>query len=213
MFGRLTLPALLLAMSAPALAQDATADLKATADAPSVVAELSGPDGCSVQLGDPNNWKLICIGTAAYDFNETDDIKDATRAATLDAKAALARFLKEKISTTESIEKMASKKASQATGQDRNVSKTSMETQLLTIKSSADAIITGVIVLEDEQIWNGKSGTVRVKLGQSQKTMALAGQAGRANAAAASSGSNPGTAGSTTGSAPTHTSRKSDSDF
>ncbi len=207
-----TAAAVLLPLSA--LAADATSELKATADSGPVEEELKGPDGCSVQLGDPTNWKLVCLGTAPYDFNDADEIKDATRAATLDAKAALTRFLNEKLSTTESIEKVVSKQAAQATGQGRNVSKASMTTQVTTIKSSADAILRGVIVLESEQLWRGNQGTVRIKIGQSQKTIAVAGQFAVDNARSPGTG----TQGAQEGNAPAdpgpaHTVRKSGSDF
>lgn len=196
-----------------AQAADATSELKATADSGPVEEDLKGPDGCSVQLGDPANWKLVCLGTAPYDFNDADEIKDATRAATLDAKAALARFLNEKLSTTESIEKVVSKQAAQATGQGRNVSKASMTTQVTTIKSSADAIMRGVIVIESEQLWSGSQGTVRIKIGQSQKTIAVAGQFAAENARppGASAQGAAGTAPADPG--PTHTVRTSGSDF
>lgn len=204
---------LLFAVPVGAWAQDGQAELKATADSGPVEEELKGPDGCSVQLGDPSNWKLICLGTAPYDFNDADEIKDATRAATLDAKAALTKFLKETLTTEESIEKVVSKQAAQATGQGRNVSKTAMTTQVTVIRSSADAILRGVIVLESEQLWQGTSGTVRIKLGQSQKTIAIAGAFAAENArAGGTQGAQQGqTAPEQTG--PTHTVRKSGSDF
>ena len=209
----LTLLTLSLLLSTRARAEDGQAELKATADSGPVEEDLKGPDGCSVQLGDPSNWKLVCMGTATYDFNDADEIKDATREATLDAKAALARFLKEKLTTEESIEKVVSKAATQSSGQARNVNKTSMKTQVTTIKSSADAILRGVIVLESEQLWQGNVGTVRVKIGQSQKTMAIAGRFAAENAAA---GGSTGGAGAQQGGevpGPTHTTRKSGSDF
>lgn len=212
MLRRLTLTMLLGLVSASARAEDGQAELKSTADSASVKEDLEGPDGCSVQLGDPSNWKLICVGTAAYDFNDSDEIKDATRAATLDAKAALARFLNEKLSTTESIDKVVTKQAAQATGQGRNVSKTSLQTQMTSIKSSADAIVRGVIVIESEQIWSGSTGTVRVKVGQSQKTIGVAGQFAHDNAAAGGSGTGNG-APAADDPGPAHTTRKSDSDF
>lgn len=203
---------LAMSLSLQAHSQDGQADLKATADSGPVEEDLKGPDGCSVQLGDPANWKLVCLGTAAYDFNDADEIKDATREATLDAKAALARFLKEKLTTEESIEKVVTKQANQASGQGRSVSKNSMKTQVTTIKSSADAILRGVIVLESEQIWQGSVGTVRVKIGQSQKTMAVAGQFAAENAATGAAGRAAGPQGVEVP-GPTHTTRKSGSDF
>lgn len=211
MFGRIAFTLAFAMMSTAAYAEDGPADLKAAAGTAGVKEDLAGPDGCSIQLADPANWKLICVGTAAYDFNDADEIKDATRASTLDAKAALARFLKERLSTTESIEKVVNKQVAQASGQGRNVSKSSMQTQITSIKSSADAIVRGVIVIETEQLWTGTTGTVRVKVGQSQKTINVAGAFASENAGTTSPGA--------TGTAPTvdpgpdHTTRKSDSDF
>jgi hypothetical protein len=200
------------ALLSSAHAEDGKEALKAAANSPTVKEELNGPDGCSVQLGDPENWKLICIGTGSYDFNDTDNIKDATQVATLEAKAAISKFLNEKISSQESIDKIVTKQASQNSGKDRKVAMTSMQTQMSSIKSSSDAIIQGVIVLESEQIWHGKTGTVRVKVGQSQKTMALASKFAKENAKAGA-GKGDGGNGNGVESSLEHTSRKSDSDF
>lgn len=164
--------AALMLISQVAFAQEA--ELKEAAAAPAVVAELGEPDGASIDLSNPNNWKIFSVGTGTFDFNDSDDIRDATQEAILNAKAAMAKYAKERISTDEQMDRMVEKKKAQSkkNGQESSsVSKESMKTTLTSIRNSASAILTGVITLEVKSKWYGDNGEVKVKLGQSQKTV------------------------------------------
>ena len=203
--------ATLLASSAFA---DGRAELDQAAAAADVVQELESPDGCSVKLNDPDNWKLICMGTATYDFNDEDERKDATREAQMDGKAAMAKFLNEKLTVSDSVEKIVEKKSKQSTGGDKKVSKNSVKTSISKIVNSADEILRGVIVLESTAKWMGNEGVVRIKLGQSEKTMAAAGHFRSQNRAPDKNRNSSGSdSGSGSSDAPSTRKRKSDSDF
>jgi len=196
--------------NSPLVAQAATPDTKASlqqaAAAPEVVKELEEPDGASFQWTEDGGWRLFGIGSATYDFNDPSDISDATQAAILEAKAALARYMKEKLKTDIVRNKASEKKRTQVTGTGKNVTKEEVETILDTITNSADALLRGVITLETNKIPNGdKGGTVRVKVVVSSKSQAMAEKVSREIGA----GGPPSGEGSTgTGSSPADSNKK-----
>ena len=59
------------------------------------------PDGAAIKLFPDGGYQITAVGTGVYDFNDPDDIKDARKEAEMRAKAAIAKFLKEDISTSE----------------------------------------------------------------------------------------------------------------
>ncbi len=140
------------------------------------------PDGASIKLFPDGGYQVISVGTGVYDFNDPDDIQDARKEATLRAKAAIAKFLKEDIATQEGMEQ-ASKKiknmSSDGTTQTTSVSKESVKTTMESIRNSANALLTGVVTLQDAKIPTaGKEGGVyKVMVGVSSKTVAAAGAA------------------------------------
>jgi hypothetical protein len=158
-------------------AQAAEAELEEAAKRPEVQEELEEPDGVSVEDLDTDNWKIFAMGTGTYEFNDAEERKDAVEEATLEAKAALAKFMKEELSAESSLDILAEResKKSKANG-ETNSSATSnrMKTSLTRIRNSANEILSGVIPLESTHKWDGNSGEVRVKIGQSEKTLAAA---------------------------------------
>ena len=206
---------LIMGVGSPALA-DGRAELDQAASGADVAQELESPDGCALKLNDPDNWKLICVGSASYDFNDEDERKDATREAVLDAKASMARFLNEKLTASDSVDKIVVKKSSQTKGGEKKVTKESVKVSISSMVSKADEILRGVLTLETNAKWNGDDGVVRVKIGQSEKTMAAAGhfrsQNRDSDKSRSTSGSGSG-ASSSSGEQPTSRKRKSDSDF
>ena len=137
------------------------------------------PDGAAIKLFPDGGYQITAVGTGTYDFNDPDDIKDARKEAEMRAKAAIAKFLKEDISSAEGMEE-ASKKvksvSSDGTTQSTSVSKTSVKTAMESIRNSASALLTGVVVLQDAKIPTpGKDGgTYKVMVGVSSKTTAAA---------------------------------------
>ena len=138
------------------------------------------PDGAAIKLFPDGGYQITAVGTGTYDFNDPDDIKDARKEAEMRAKAAIAKFLKEDISTSEGMEE-ASKKvksiSSDGQTQSTSVSKTSVKTAMESIRNSASALLTGVVVLQDAKIPSGNGGSYKVMVGVSSKTIAAAGAA------------------------------------
>ena len=135
------------------------------------------PDGAAIKLFPDGAYQITAVGTGVYDFNDPDDIKDARKEAEMRAKAAIAKFLKEDISTSEGMEE-ASKKvksvSSDGQTQKSSVSKTTVKTAMESIKNSASALLTGVVILQDAKIPSGNGGTYKVMVGVSSKTTAAA---------------------------------------
>lgn len=135
------------------------------------------PDGAAIKLFPDGAYQITAVGTGVYDFNDPDDIKDARKEAEMRAKAAIAKFLKEDIASSEGMEE-ASKKvksvSSDGQTQTSSVSKTTVKTAMESIKSSASALLTGVVVLQDAKIPSGNGGTYKVMVGVSSKTTAAA---------------------------------------
>lgn len=162
-------------------AQDAnTADLQKTASAPEVQKEFDQPDGAVIFMKPDGSFQILARGSGTYDFDDVDDVNDARKEGTLKAKAALAKFMKEKLSTEEAFAS-ASKKVKSITSdgqtQTANVTKESIKTNAQIIRNSADAILKGVITLKEQKIpRKGSSGEIQVTVGVSSKTLAAVGK-------------------------------------
>lgn len=153
------------------------------------------PDGAAIKLFPDGKYQITAVGTGVYDFNDPDDIKDARKDAEMRAKAAIAKFLKEDISTAEGMAEVSKKvKSVSSDGQTQStsVSKTSVKTAMESIRNSASALLTGVVVLQDTKIPNeGKAGgTYKVMVGVSSKTTLVANAAANGIAGAINSGEN-----------------------
>jgi len=196
-------------------------DLQEIAKRPEVQEELEEPDGVSVEDLDTDNWKIMAMGTGTYEFNDAEERKDATEEAILEAKAAMAKFAKERLAAESQLDILAereSKKSKSNGATDKSASTKRMKTTLTRIHNSADEILSGVLTLETTSKWDGDSGEVRVKIGQSEKSLAAAkkfkSRTGQAineadrDSAATASGSKP-----AAGSGPSTTKRKSKTAF
>ena len=154
--------------------QDANAELRKNASAPEIQQQLAQPDGVAIFLP-PDGFQIFARGTGTYDFDDVDERQDAMKEAVLKAKANLAKFMKEKITTEEAFAS-ASKKVKSITShgqtQTANVTKESVKTNAEIIRNSADAILKGVIVLKEQKIpHQGSSGEIQVTVGISSKTL------------------------------------------
>jgi hypothetical protein len=153
----------------------AVAELERVAKQPDVQAELAEPDGVSLQDLDVDNWKIIAIGTGTYEFNDAEERKDAVAEATLEAKAALAKFVRERIIAESQLDVLAereSRKAKENGATATSATTKRVKTSLTSIRDSADQVLSGFITLETKTTWNGESGVARVTIGQSDKTLA-----------------------------------------
>lgn len=165
----------LLALVATSYAQDP--QLTATASAPAVQQELSSPDGVAITRDADGSWKIFARGTATYDFNDPDEIRDAAALAQQRAKAALSKFLKESITSSDAVDRISKKTknvSSDGKTQQATVKKEDVTVMTESIRSYSEAILTGVIVLSQEKVPHGSGGEIQVTIGQSSKTLAAA---------------------------------------
>ena len=202
----LTLCFAMLALFA-AQAQDGKAELLQSVQKQGVAQDLeTAPDGVTIRMLPDGGFQIFAIGTGTYDFDDVDDIMDAQKEATMKAKANLAKFMNESISTDEKLEEMSAKvkKVSSENGTtSSSVEKVSAKQTLNTIRSSSAALLKGVIVLSTSKTpGKGTSGTFRVLVGVSSKTLAAVGKlvertaaAGNASAAPAASAASTASAG------------------
>lgn len=167
---------LLSVASAALFAQNGKQELLQTVQSQGIAQELDGtPDGTTMRLTPDGGFQIFAVGTGTYDFDDVDDVMQAQNEATLKAKANLAKFMNESISTDEKIESM-SKKIKTISSKDgetsATVNKVSAKNALSTIKSSSSALLKGVIVLASSKVpGTGTSGTYRVMVGVSSKTL------------------------------------------
>jgi hypothetical protein len=151
--------------------------LQANASNAAVQAELDQPDGVAITLKPDGSFQIFARGTGTYDFNDPDDIKDARRDGTMRAKANLAKFLKEKVSSSEGLDEISKKSKSMTSdGQVQKVavSKESVKIATESIRNQAEAILTGVITLKDQKVPRGSGGEIQVTVGISSKTLKAA---------------------------------------
>lgn len=178
----------LLAFATTALAQDQTTGLSATADGgrtelkkaaatEEVQADLDSPDGVSLELLPAGGWRLYGRGSGTYDFNDADEIRGATQDATLRAKAAIAKFLKESIHSTEVMNNISTKlkhlSAKTGSGESAEISKTDVQTRVESVVAMADQVLRGLVVIESKKKPMGNGGTVTITVGVSSKTEAV----------------------------------------
>ena len=174
-----------LALVGSVFAQDANkADLQKTAAAPEIQKQFDQPDGAAIFMKPDGSFQILARGTGTYDFDDVDDVNDARQEGVLKAKAALAKFMKEKLSTEEAFAS-ASKKVKSITSdgqtQTANVKKESVKTNAQIIRNSADALLKGVITLKEQKIpRKGSSGEIQVTVGVSSKTLKAVGKLVRA---------------------------------
>lgn len=153
--------------------------LKAEAKTEEVQTELEEPDGVSIKFLPDGGYKIWARGTGVYDFDDHDDRKDALKEAALEAKANLSKFLEEKITTDDSIDRLVKKLKNDLKKDGKrtaNVSREQVKATALSIKVSSKNILKGVLTLETLETPNssGEGGKITVTIGVSPKSMSLA---------------------------------------
>jgi hypothetical protein len=125
---------------------------------------------------DGSDWeRLYASGEADLKFGDSRDIRIAKKNAVLRAKAEIAKFFKEKISTEETLEDI-TKASMKATATDKGVSEEAtrnvVSTTIEKIVNQADAVLSGLVTLEEVVDSNAK--TVRVTVGISKNSIRIA---------------------------------------
>lgn len=165
-------------VAAPAPASPAQTDvaaLQATVAQPAIDQVLTEPDGVAIGLKEDGSFQIFSRGSGVYDFDDPSELSSARTEATLNAKANLAKFIKEKVSVEEGIVDVVQKtKTLQGNGQiQTKVAKTEeVKTMAKAITSSAEEILQGVITLREQKVpGSGTGGQIQVTVGISSKTL------------------------------------------
>lgn len=159
--------------------------LKESVSTSAVQEELDSPDGVSIEVLSDGGWRIYGKGTGTYDLNDADEIRQGTKDAELRAKAAISKFLSEKIQSEEAVINLSLKVKNLNSGvgpkgeSNIQVSKTDAQTRIEVIRSQSSAILAGVITLETKKTPMGNGGTISVILGVSAKSIALSAQVGK----------------------------------
>ena len=140
------------------------------------IAGTMGKDGTGVLLNKQGELsKIFAAGSVRYDFNDGDEVSDALKEASMLAKSNIAKFMKEEITSSESVEKITAKRkelTKNTKREDVDVVRKTVKTQTLSIQNSAQALLTGVIKVCESN--DAKSKEVQVVLALSPKTAAAA---------------------------------------
>ena len=156
-------------------AQTDVANLQMTAAQPTIEQVLTEPDGVAIALRENGDFQIFARGSGVYDMDDPSELASARTEAMLNAKANLAKFIKEKVSVEEGITDVVQKtKTLQGNGQvQTKVAKTEqVKTMAKAITASAEAILQGVITLREQKApGTGTTGQVQVTVGISSKTL------------------------------------------
>lgn len=138
------------------------------------------PDGVQVFADDAGGFKLISCGRGTYDFTDEDEIADAVKEATRNAKANIVKFFQENFKTSEDAENATKKaKAIHSDGDKKTVSvnKETVKTTVETFHSDSQKVLSGIVVIKQQKIPSSKEGgKVLVTVGWSSLTQSAATQ-------------------------------------
>ena len=155
--------------------------LQDAANSPAV-AEMAeeDPDGVQVFGDDNGGFKLISCGRGTYDFTDEDEIADAVKEATRNAKGHIAKFFQENFKTAEDAVN-ATKKAKSLHSDGENetvsVSKETIKTTVESFHSDAQKVLSGIVVIKQQKVPSSKKGgKILVTVGWSSLTQAAATQ-------------------------------------
>ena len=123
-----------------------------------------------VPVGD--SVKILATSSASVSFDDMDSIKDARTDATIDAKAQIAKYFEEIVSSDEAINKSVRETKAMA-GDQKQVSRKDVIDRVKKVRNSAKALLRGVVVLGDCYT---KGREVRVSVGLKPETIAGAGK-------------------------------------
>ena len=140
--------------------------------------KLSEPDGVAIAIKADGTFQIFARGSGACQFNNSKAKRIARNNATMRAKANLSKFLKEKVSSKESLDDVAKNTlvlGSDGNAQTQQANMESVETTSEAIRNESEAILTGVITLKEQYVPSGNiGGEVQVTVGISSKTLAAA---------------------------------------
>ena len=122
----------------------------------------------------PTGPKILATGVATVDFDDSDEVIDATQEATMEAKAAISKFFSETIQSDVSIETAAKKTIKIVKGPEGDQETGTKEKVKVTLKrlaSHSEALLRGVVKLAECYT---KGEKVMVSVGLKPETIAAA---------------------------------------
>ncbi len=140
--------------------------------APSGCADYPYTNGMNVEMLDAGP-KIIATASVGVSFDDVDAVNDARDEATLAAKAMIARFFAESVTSDEGIKKAVQETKSMQ-GDSKQASRTEAVDRIKVLTNSSKALLRGVLPLGDCYT-PGKE--MRVSVGLKPETIAAAGKA------------------------------------
>ena len=116
--------------------------------------------------------KILASGEAELDFGDKKDERQALQKATLRAKAAIAKFLNETIKSTKTLEEIQKTVGNATAGGDKTTTRSTVETQVEMLENKAEALLRGVVTLQQDIDRDKKLVTVTV--GMKEETIQAA---------------------------------------
>ncbi|MDO9799163.1 hypothetical protein Q7458_07260 [Glaesserella parasuis] len=115
--------------------------------------------------------RIRATGEAELEFGDRRDIRTATQKAQMRAKANIAKFLSERVSSEEVISSL-EKSMTNTSGKSKEAIRETIDTYTENIHNSAEALLKGVIATKTDV--NKDEKYVQVEVGLSPKTMKAA---------------------------------------
>ena len=114
--------------------------------------------------------KIMSTATVTVNIDDQSEVIDALKEAEMTAKAQIARFFNEQISSEESIERAVESEV-RIVGEQKSASKTELKRQLSSMRNSSQELLRGVVKIGDCYT---KGRLVRVSVGIKPETAASA---------------------------------------
>lgn len=130
------------------------------------------PEGVSIELDGDNRFvRLKAVGESRLLIGDRADVQRGVKVATLKAKAAIARYLAEDVSSEEVLTQTA-ESTQTSNGQVSGITRSDAEKLTETIRNSSGALLKGIVVLE--QLVEQDNHRVVVTVGTSETTQKTA---------------------------------------
>lgn len=130
------------------------------------------PEGVSIELDGDNHFvRLKAVGESRLLIGDRADVQRGVKVATLKAKAAIARYLAEDVSSEEILTQTA-ESTQTSNGHVSGITRSDAETLTEILKNSSGALLKGIVVLE--QLVDQDNHRVVVTVGTSESTQKTA---------------------------------------
>lgn len=143
-----------------------------------VVEVVDSVTGVTYEVNENGEFARIrSVGEAELEIGDRKDIRVATQKAILRAKASIAKFLNERVTSDEVMDNV-EKTVTNTTNGAKSVTRDTISNYTETIHNSAEALLKGVIALKTDV--NKDEKYVQVEVGISDKTLNVADKLGQA---------------------------------